>query len=151
MTRSEFNEDPHHLSRFLREQEWRFSLALSEITAGQKQSHWMWYIFPQFLGLGRSETSRAFAIKSRNEAEAYLLHPLLGPRLVECCEALLSLEGLSAHDVFGSPDDMKLRSSMTLFAAVSPKGSVFERVQEKFFRGSPDRRTLDLLRASEAA
>lgn len=148
MTRNEDKNDPYNLARFVREQDRVYSLALSEITAGRKHSHWMWYVFPQFLGLGRSETSVAFAIKSSAEAEAYLAHPLLGPRLIECCEALLSLDGLSAQDIFGSPDDLKLRSSLSLFAAESPSGSVFHRTLEKYFMGRPDARTLDLLRAA---
>ena len=97
--------------------------ALAELRTGQKTSHWMWYVFPQLHGLGSSPTSRRYAIKSAAEAEAYLRHPVLGPRLVECCEAAVGVEGRSANEVFGSPDDLKLRSCATLFACVAPAGS----------------------------
>ena len=119
--------DPHNLSRFVEAQDQDYDQALSEIRRGRKQSHWMWYIFPQFDGLGFSAISRRYSIKSRAEAEAYLRHPVLGPRLIECAEAALGVEGRSAFEIFGSPDDMKLRSCATLFARVSPAGSVFER------------------------
>jgi uncharacterized protein (DUF1810 family) len=105
----------------------------------------MWYIFPQLEGLGSSEISRHYAIKSEAEAEAYLRHPILGPRLLEICEAAASIEGQTALEVFGSPDDMKLRSCATLFACVSPAGSVFERLLDRYFGGAPDERTLHLL------
>lgn len=137
--------DSHDLDRFVQAQEGAYPAALAEVRAGRKRSHWMWYIFPQFAGLGRSATSAHYAIRSRAEAEAYLEHPVLGPRLREITEAALSVEGRSAHDIFGSPDHLKLRSSATLFAAISPPGSVFERLLEKYFRGEADRRTLDLL------
>ena len=137
--------DSHDLDRFVQAQEGVYPVALAEVRAGRKRSHWMWYIFPQFAGLGRSATSAHYAIRSRAEAEAYLEHPVLGPRLREITEAALSVEGRSAHDIFGSPDHLKIRSSATLFAAISPPGSVFERLLEKYFRGEADRRTLDLL------
>lgn len=137
--------DSHDLDRFVQAQEGAYPAALAEVRAGRKRSHWMWYIFPQFAGLGRSATSAHYAIRSRAEAEAYLEHPVLGPRLREITEAALSVEGRSAHDIFGSPDHLKIRSSATLFAAISPPGSVFERLLEKYFRGEADRRTLDLL------
>ena len=140
--------DPHNLNRFLEAQEYDHARALSEIRAGRKRSHWMWYVFPQFIGLGASETSRRFAIKSVAEAEAYVRHPVLGPRLVECAEAVLGLEGLPAQDIFGSPDDLKLRSCATLFATVSPPGSVFARILDKYFLGEPDEQTLGLLRSA---
>ena len=124
--------DPYDLNRFLQAQKNDYQRALSEIRNGRKRSHWMWYIFPQYDGLGFSSTSKRYAIKSVAEAEAYLRHSVLGPRLVECAEAVLGVEGRSASEVFGSPDDLKLRSCATLFAAVSPAGSVFERVLEKF-------------------
>ncbi len=139
-------DDPHNLSRFVEAQENDYSQALSEIKSGRKQSHWMWYIFPQFDGLGYSSTSKQFSIKSIAEAEAYLKHPLLGPRLLECCEATLSIEGRSANAIFGSPDDMKLRSCATLFACVSPEGSVFAKLLDKFFRSERDSKTLGLLK-----
>ena len=139
------SRDAHDLIRFVQTQETDYETALSEVRAGRKRSHWMWYIFPQIAGLGASEMSRRYAVQSRAEAAAYLKHPALGPRLVEICDAVLGVEGRSAHDIFGSPDDMKLRSCATLFAAVSPPGSVFERVLQKYFRGEPDGQTLRLL------
>lgn len=136
--------DPHGLARFVEAQEQDYARALGEIRRGAKRSHWMWYIFPQFDGLGYSSTARLYAIKSLDEARAYLAHPTLGPRLVECTEAALAVEGRSAHDIFGSPDDMKLRSCATLFAAVSPPGSVFARLLDRYFEGKADERTLGL-------
>ena len=140
--------DPHNLNRFVHAQEDDYEQALSEIRSGRKQSHWMWYIFPQFDGLGFSSTSKRYSIKSVAEAEAYLGHPVLGPRLMECAEAVLRVEGRSAFEIFGSPDDMKLRSCATLFAHVSPAGSVFERLLSKYFDGEPDDRTLRLIGAA---
>ena len=105
----------------------------------------MWFVFPQFAGLGISETSRFYAIKGVAEARAYLRHPILGPRLRQCAEAVLSLRGRSARDIFGSPDDMKLKSCMTLFASISSGGSVFERVLDHYYEGERDSRTLRLL------
>jgi uncharacterized protein (DUF1810 family) len=138
-------DDPHNLNRFLEAQEGDYDRALGEIRSGRKRSHWMWYVFPQIEGLGFSPMSRRYSIKSRAEAEAYLGSPVLGPRLVECAEAALAVEGRSALDVFGSPDDMKLRSCATLFAQVSPAGSVFRRLLDKYFEGKPDEATLRLL------
>ena len=140
-------DDPFDLNRFLDAQHESYAIALREIRAGRKQSHWMWFIFPQIDGLGSSPTARHYAIKSRDGAEAYLRHPVLGARLRECAEAALGISGRSVREIFGSPDDLKLRSSATLFAAVAPKGSVFERVLERYFNGQPDQRTLDLLLA----
>jgi uncharacterized protein (DUF1810 family) len=140
--------DPYNLARFVEAQRRDYERALSEIEAGRKQSHWMWYIFPQFEGLGSSPTSRHYAIRSEAEAAAYLAHPVLGPRLIECAEAVLGVEGRSAHDVFGSPDDMKLRSSATLFASVSSDNSVFHRVLEKWFDGKPDAHTVRLVESA---
>ena len=137
--------DLHDLNRFVQAQEGVYDRALAEVRAGRKRTHWMWFIYPQLDGLGFSSTARHYAIKSLAEAEAYLQHPLLGPRLIECCEAALSVEGRTAHDIFGTPDDMKLRSCATLFALVSPAGSVFERVLDRFFDGEPDAATLRLL------
>ena len=137
--------DPYDLARFVDAQETDYDTALAEIRAGRKRSHWMWYVFPQISGLGFSPTSQHFAIKSLAEAKAYLAHPILGPRLRECAEALIALNGRSAHDILGSPDDMKLRSSATLFAQASPAGSVFHRIIEKYFEGRPDERTLAAL------
>lgn len=139
------NADTYDLARFVGAQEGVYERALSEIEQGQKRTHWMWFVFPQMAGLGRSSISQEYAIRSRAEAVAYLEHALLGPRLIEVTEALLRLSGRSAHDIFGSPDHMKLRSCATLFAEVSPAGSAFERLLHKYFDGKPDRRTLELL------
>lgn len=139
-------EDPFHLSRFKSAQERVYVTALAELKSGQKRSHWMWYIFPQIEGLGRSSTAQHYAIKSIEEARQYLADPLLGARLLECAEVLLSLEGRSVSAIFGYPDDLKLKSSMTLFASVADDPhSVFIRVLEKYFHGEPDERTLQLL------
>ena len=137
--------DPYDLTRFVRAQEVDYEEPLAEIKRGRKTSHWMWYIFPQFDGLGFSAFAKEYAIKSTAEAEAYLRHPVLGPRLTECAEAALSVRGRSAHDIFGSPDDMKLRSCATLFACVAPAGSVFDRLLDQYFQDERDHRTLHLL------
>ncbi len=137
--------DPHDLDRFVQAQEGDFERALREIRGGRKVSHWMWYIFPQLDGLGFSPTARRYAIKGLDEAAAYLRHPVLGPRLVECAEAALGVEGRTASEIFGSPDDLKLRSCATLFASVSPAGSVFHRLLDKYFQGQHDGKTLRLL------
>ena len=137
--------DPHNLNRFVQAQEDDYEQALAEIRSGRKRSHWMWYIFPQIDGLGFSSTSRRYSIKSVAEAEAYLSHPVLGPRLVECAEAALRVEGRSAFEIFGSPDEMKLRSCATLFACVAPAGSVFDRLIDQYFQGQRDGKTLRLL------
>ena len=139
--------ESYDLDRFVEAQRDIYDEAIAEIRSGRKRSHWMWFVFPQIAGLGMSETSRRYAIRNRAEAEAYLAHPVLGPRLLESAEAVLALEGRSALDVFGSPDDMKLRSCATLFAAVSAPGSVFERVLDRYFGGEADGRTLRLLRS----
>ena len=139
--------DRFELQRFIAAQAGVYTQALAEIRAGRKQSHWMWFIFPQIDGLGSSPTARRYAIKSRAEAEAYLQHPVLGARLVECAEAALAVDGRSALQIFSQPDDMKLRSSATLFAAVDSRGTVFQRVIDKYFDGEPDRRTQELLGA----
>jgi uncharacterized protein (DUF1810 family) len=133
------------LDRFVRAQEARYDVALAEVRSGRKRSHWMWYVFPQVAGLGSSAMSQRYAIGSAAEAKAYLAHPVLGPRLVACFEAALAVDGRSAAEIFGSPDDMKLRSSATLFASVSPPGSVFERLLQKYFDGEGDAETLRLL------
>ena len=137
--------DPYDLNRFVRAQEQSYQQALSELERGRKQSHWMWYVFPQFEGLGSSPTSKLYSIKSEAEARAYLEHPVLGPRLAECAEAMLAVDGKSARAILGSPDDMKLKSCATLFAHVSPPGSVFERLLDKFYDGERDAATLRLL------
>lgn len=142
--------DPFDLGRFVKAQERDYARALAEICAGRKRSHWMWYIFPQYKGLGFSSTSQHYAIKSLDEAKAYLAHPVLGPHLREICEALLKVENRTAHEIFGSPDDMKLRSCVTLFAQVSQPSSVFHRVLNKYFAGEPDLKTLQLLSANQS-
>ena len=134
-----------NLKRFLDAQENDFERALAEIKRGRKQSHWMWYIFPQIAGLGSSETSRFYAVKDRAEAELYLAHPVLGARLVEISEALLEIEVKTANQIFGSPDDMKLKSSMTLFGALKNANPVFQSVLDKYFNGTNDLRTLQLI------
>lgn len=139
-------EDPFYLSRFKTAQERVYDTVLAELKSGQKRSHWMWYIFPQIEGLGRSSTAQHYSIKSIEEAKQYLKDPLLGARLLECAEVLEGIEGLSASAIFGYPDDVKLKSSMTLFASVADDPhSVFVRVLEKYYHGEPDERTLELL------
>ena len=138
-------EDPHDLNRFIRAQEHDYARALAEICSGRKRTHWMWYVFPQLDGLGFSETARRYAIRGLEEARAYLMHPVLGPRLVECAEAVLAVQGRSAWEIFGTPDDLKLRSCATVFAEVSAEGSVFHRLIQVYFGGAPDERTLTLL------
>jgi uncharacterized protein (DUF1810 family) len=137
--------DPYDLNRFVEAQERNFEEALAEIRSGRKRTHWMWYIFPQLDGLGFSSTSKHYSIKSLDEARAYLNHPILGPRLIECAEAVLRLEGRSAREIFGSPDDLKLRSCATLFACVTPAESVFARLLAKYYAGEHDAKTLRLL------
>ena len=139
-------DDPYGLSRFITAQRDAYDDALAEIRAGRKQSHWMWFVFPQIAGLGFSEMSRHFAIRDRAEAEAYLAHAILGPRLLECARAVLEVTGRSAQQIFGDVDATKLRSSATLFAAVSPEGSVFHQVLARYFDAHPDQATLTLLR-----
>ncbi len=136
--------DPFDLDRFLVAQADSFAQALAELRAGRKQSHWMWYVFPQFAGLGMSPMSKRFAIRSVAEAAAYLAHPVLGPRLREVAEAALAIPTRSALAIFGSPDDAKLRSCATLFALVSPEGSVFHRILDKYFASRRDEQTLRL-------
>jgi uncharacterized protein (DUF1810 family) len=138
-------EGPYDLDRFVQAQQGDFERALAEIAAGRKRTHWMWYVFPQLDGLGYSSTAKYYAIKNLEEARAYLAHPVLGPRLLRCAEAALSVEGRSATEIFGSPDDLKLRSCATLFACVSPPGSVFERLLAQYYGGEPDQKTLKLL------
>ena len=135
-------DDSHNLSHFLEAQEEDYELAIAEIRAGRKQSHWMWYIFPQFEGLGQSATTRRYSIKSIAEAEAYLRHPILGPRLTECAAAVLSSEGKTAREIFGSPDDIKLKSCATLFSLVTPAGSPFDQLLDQYYQGERDGETL---------
>src|SRR6185312_1176457 len=134
-----------NLKRFLDAQENDYAIALSEIKNGKKQSHWMWYIFPQMQGLGLSETSKFYAIKNIREAEEFLNHPVLGSRLIEICNELLNFETGDAHKIFGSPDDMKLQSSMTLFSSLAGTNTVFQKVLDKFFDGKKDEKTLRII------
>jgi uncharacterized protein (DUF1810 family) len=137
--------DPYDLNRFVQAQAPLYDVALGELRSGRKRSHWMWFVFPQFAGLGVSAMSAHYAVKSAAEAVAYLSHPVLGPRLIECCDAAIDVQERSAFEIFGSPDDMKLRSCVTLFAHVSPPGSVFERVLARYFPEGADPRTLGLV------
>jgi len=132
------------LSRFLKAQEQDYEQALREIRSGRKRSHWMWYIFPQIQGLGFSPTAQYYAIQDLQEARDYLAHPVLGARLKEISSALLDLNGLSASEIFGYPDDLKLRSSMTLFRMADWNEPVFLEVLEKYYDGKPDARTVEL-------
>lgn len=133
------------LGRFLEAQGRDFDTALAEIKNGKKTTHWMWYIFPQIRGLGHSELAKYYAIKDRQEAEEFLKHPALSTRLLTICGALVELGGNDAHEVFGSPDDMKLRSCMTLFAAVSDRYPIFNTVLDQYFDGAADQQTLNIL------
>ncbi|MGZ3871374.1 MAG: DUF1810 domain-containing protein [Mucilaginibacter sp.] len=136
----------NNLKRFLKAQSTVYKQALVEITNGKKRTHWMWYIFPQITGLGFSETSRFYAIKDLNEAKHFLEHPVLGVRLINVCKKLLELKSNDAYDVFGSPDDVKLKSSMTLFASVQYADPVFQLVLDKFFDGEMDNATLKIIK-----
>src|SRR5688572_11657087 len=137
--------DPWDLSRFVSAQELIYPSVLAELRNGHKRTHWMWFIFPQLAGLGQSSTARHYAIQSLEEAKAYLAHPVLGPRLVECCESILSVSGKTAHAILGSPDDLKLRSSMTLFASILDAPLAFSQVLAKYYEGRPDPKTIELL------
>lgn len=142
------DEDPYDLARFVEAQsEGVHARALTELRAGRKTSHWMWFVFPQAAGLGSSPTSRRYAIGSVEEARAYLDHAVLGPRLVACARAVLAHADRTAHQIMGSPDDAKLRSSMTLFAHAGTSEPAFQRVLDAFFAGEQDPRTLDFLDA----
>ncbi|HPC59020.1 MAG TPA: DUF1810 domain-containing protein [Verrucomicrobiota bacterium] len=134
-----------NLERFVTAQAPVYDRVLAELRSGRKRTHWMWFIFPQIAGLGSSSTSVHFAIQSLEEARAYLEHPVLGSRLVECAGTVLGLEGRTVSEVFPFPDDLKLRSSMTLFECAGGPGLVFSRVLDKYFGGSRDERTLELL------
>ena len=138
--------DPYDLRRFIDAQDPVFDRVLSELRAGQKRSHWMWFVFPQIRGLGRTGMAWDFAIASRAEAEAYLEHPVLGPRLRQCCQLLLQVEGRSARAILGSPDDLKFRSCLTLFAGVAADNAVFEQALQKYYDGERCQPTLDFLR-----
>jgi uncharacterized protein (DUF1810 family) len=137
--------DPHDLNRFVKAQAGIYDQALAELRAGRKRTHWMWFVFPQIAGLGSSEMARFYAIADRAEAAAYLDHPLLGARLRECAEALLGVEGRTALEILGSPDDLKARSCMTLFADLPGSDPVFRQVLEKYYGGEPCPRTVEIL------
>ena len=134
------------LQRFVDAQAPVFADVCDELAAGRKRTHWMWFIFPQLRELGRSATARFYGLASRDEALAYWRHPVLGPRLKRCAELVLNVSGRTAREIFGTPDDLKLRSCMTLFADVAAEEPVFARVLERFYGGRPDEMTLALLR-----
>lgn len=138
--------DPYHLERFVAAQDRVFDQVCSELKQGKKRSHWMWFVFPQIRGLGHSDMAQRYAIGSREEAQAYLDHPVLGPRLRQCASHLMQVEGRSIGEILGYPDDLKLRSSMTLFARVAKDNQIFVDVLEKYFAGQLDPATLERLR-----
>lgn len=138
------NTEPN-LQKFINAQQGDYATALAEIKRGRKVTHWMWYIFPQIQGLGFSETSKYYAIRNITEAQEFLKHPVLGPRLIDICSALLDLKSQDAHAIFGSPDDLKLKSSVTLFASLPEADPVFDKVLDRFFNGARDHRTLEIL------
>src|SRR5262245_55412111 len=137
--------DPYRLQRFLDAQESIFDNVCSELRAGRKVSHWMWFIFPQLAGLGSSLLSLKYAITSLDEARAYVEHPVLGPRLRHCADLALSVDGLSARQIFGNPDDLKFRSSMTLFSRATTHNAIFIAALRKYFAGHEDPLTIELL------
>ena len=143
------SEDPYRLQRFVAAQDdgEMYERALSELRAGRKASHWMWFVFPQIAGLGHSPTAVAYAIASLAEARAYLADPLLGPRLLECTRALMHAKGSTAEEILGTVDAIKLRSSMTLFARAAPSEPLFRQVLDRYFYGVADEETEQLLRA----
>ncbi|MBS0409853.1 MAG: DUF1810 domain-containing protein [Proteobacteria bacterium] len=140
--------DPFELVRFVEAQDDVIDEVRAQLSAGRKTSHWMWYVFPQIAGLGSSIMAQGYAIRGRREAEAYLAHPVLGPRLCELTALVTAIPGKSAHDIFGSPDDLKFRSCVTLFAAIAPREAVFRQALDRFFDGHADQRTLELLGAA---
>ena len=138
--------DPYHLQRFIDAQAAVMPRVEAELRAGRKSSHWMWFVFPQMRGLGRSAMAERYGIGSLDEARAYLAHPLLGQRLRDCCNLVLAVQGSSAHAIFGSPDDSKFRSSLTLFGRAAPEESVFGDCLRKYYKGVEDPATLALLK-----
>ena len=137
-------DDPHDLERFVTAQEPVIATVRDKLRAGRKRSHWMWFVFPQLRGLGTSSMAERFGIASLAEARAYLAHPVLGPRLRECCSLMLQAPGSSAHAILGSPDDLKFRSCVTLFSLAQPQESLFRACLDRFYGGEPDPRTLAL-------
>ncbi|WP_237214156.1 DUF1810 domain-containing protein [Falsiroseomonas oryziterrae] len=140
--------DSFDLDRFLRAQEPLIGQVRAELAAGRKRSHWMWFVFPQLRGLGRSEMAHYYGISGLPEARAYASHPVLGPRLAECTRLVLGVEGRTAREILGSPDDLKFRSCMTLFARAAPEQPAFREALDRFFGGEPDAATLTLLEAA---
>jgi uncharacterized protein (DUF1810 family) len=138
-------QGPVMFDHFLRAQDQIYAAVLAELAAGEKRTHWMWFIFPQLIALGRSERARAFGLAGLEEAESYLAHGVLGARLRECTRLVLSVTGKSAHDIFGSPDDLKFRSSMTLFSRAAPQEPLFRSALERYYDGKEDPLTLALL------
>ncbi len=138
--------DEYNLNRFVTAQDEVYDSVLDELAAGEKTGHWMWFIFPQRRGLGRSETAVFYGISSKAEAAAYWRHPVLGARLAECCSAVLRISGKTALEVFGSTDELKLRSSMTLFECAAPNTPIFGALLERYFGGVRDKHTLELLK-----
>ena len=138
--------DPNNLQRFIDAQAPVYEQVVAELTAGEKTSHWMWFVFPQLDGLGHSSMAKRFAITSREQAQAYWQHPVLGTRLRECIELMLAIKGKSAFQILDTPDDLKFRSCLTLFGAVLPDEPVFALALDKYFAGGSDARTLELLR-----
>jgi uncharacterized protein (DUF1810 family) len=141
--------DPYNLQRFVHAQQGIYEQARAELHAGEKRSHWMWFIFPQLAGLGSSPMAQKYAISSLNEAKVYLQHSVLGPRLIECAELVNRVSGRSIHEIFGYPDDLKFRSSMTLFGKAEPSNAHFRQALDKYFEGRSDSRTLQLLGMKE--
>jgi uncharacterized protein (DUF1810 family) len=145
------NTDPHDLARFITAQAQTIERVRAELRAGRKASHWMWFVFPQIAGLGRSETARFYAIRSRDEAAAYLAHPVLGPRLVECTRLINAVRDATAEQILGYVDAMKFHSCMTLFATVDPGQPDFAEALRRYFGGLPDQPTLDRIQRGSAA
>ena len=142
-------EDKYNLERFVSRQKETYDTAYKELSQGMKQSHWMWWIFPQIIGLGMTSISKEYSIKSIEEARAFLDHPYLGKNLKEICKVMLHIESNDASHIMGYPDDLKLCSSMTLFIEADPEERLFQQVLDKFFNGRKDSRTLDILKNQE--
>ena len=137
-------DDPHGLERFVAAQAPVIEAVRDELRAGRKRSHWMWFVFPQLKGLGASSMAQHYGIASLEEARAYLAHPVLGPRLRECCALMLAVPARGAHEILGSPDDLKFRSCLTLFSLAAPEEAVFRQALQRFYEGEPDPRTVAL-------
>ena len=139
--------DQYNLNRFLKAQLAAYEGAMVELAQGRKDSHWIWYIFPQIVGLGCSDPAKHYSIKSLEEGRAYLKHPILGPRLIEACEKLLSLKDVSIDEIMGHPDYLKLLSSMTLFAYISSENSIYNKVVDVYFEGEWDENSIEIMKA----